>query len=103
MIGNVRRSTRPICAISEDLLGRENKLSPQRTSGDGVYGNRWVPKSASRCLFSLVSDEIRSRFAEDVLNRLTSVERQVSKRFTLVFSTENDPEPFGNILPNGSR
>ena len=91
MIGNVRRSIRPICVISEDLLGRESKLSPRRTSGYGVYGSRWVPKSAPRCLFCLGSGQIRSRFAEDVLNRLTSVARQMSKRFALVLSTENEP------------
>ena len=91
MIGNVRRSIRPICVISEDLLGRDSKLSRRCTSGDGVDDSRWLPRAAPRYLFCLVSDQIRSRFAKDVLNRLTSIERQMSKSFALVLSTENEP------------
>ena len=51
MIGNVRRSIRPICVISEDLLGRDRKLSRRRTSGGGVDGSRWLPRAAPRRLF----------------------------------------------------
>ena len=91
MIGNVRRSIRTIFVNSEDLLVRASKLSRRRTSGDGVDDSRWLPRAAPRCLFCLVSDQIRSRFAKDVLNRLTSVERQMSKSFALVLSTENEP------------
>ena len=91
MIGNVRRSIRPICVISEDLPGRDRKLSRRRTSGGGVDDSRWLPRAAPRRLFQLVFDQIRSRFAKDVLNRLTSVARQMSKRFALVLSTENEP------------
>ena len=51
MIGNVRRSIRPICVISEDLLGRDRKLSRRRTSGGGVDDSRWLPRAAPRRLF----------------------------------------------------
>lgn len=90
MIGNRNRSIRPIWAFSGDLLGQHRKSWFRCTRDDGMQDDRRLFRAAPLCLICLFVDEIRSRLAEDVLNRLPRVGRQVSKRFTLVLSTENE-------------